>query len=113
MAKKSSSVQAKGQLDDRDIKAVTEAVRQSRRPATRRMYDSAWRRFRGWAEDEGVQALPAEPLTVAAYLARRAAAGLSMASIAMDRKAISDYHRRAGFQHPRPPRGPADLRGAR
>ena len=100
MTRDSFAVQTTVQLDDRDIQAVTEAVQQSRRPSTRRMYAGAWRRFRSWAEGEGVQALPAEPLTVAAYLARRAAAGLSMASIAMDRKAISHYHRRVGLPTP-------------
>ena len=87
-------------LDDRDLEAVTEAVQRSRRPATRRVYASAWRRFRSWVEDRGMQALPAEPLTVAAYLAHRAAARLSMATVALDRKAISHYHRRAGFPTP-------------
>ena len=88
------------QLDGRHIEAVTEAVQRSRKPATRRVYASAWRRFRSWAEGEGAEALPAEPLTVAAYLAHRAAEGLSMASVALDRKAISHYHRRAGFSTP-------------
>ena len=93
-------MQIAAQLDGRHIEAVTEAVQRSRKPATRRMYESAWRRFRSWAEGEGVEALPAEPITVAAYLAHRAAAGLSMATIAMDRKAISHYHRRAGLPTP-------------
>ena len=88
------------QLNNRHIEAVTEAVQRSRRPTTRRVYEGAWRRFRAWAEAEGLVPLPADPLTVAAYLVHRAATGLSMASIAMDRKAISHYHRRAG--HPTP-----------
>ena len=94
------AVQTTVQLDDRHVEAVTQAVQRSRRPATRRVYASAWRRFRSWAEGEGLQPLPAEPLTVAAYLAHRAAAGLSMASVAMDRKSISHYHRRDGFPTP-------------
>ena len=93
-------VQTTEQLNSRHVEAVTEAVRRSRRPATRRAYKGAWRRFRAWAEREGLVPLPADPLTVAAYLAHRAASGLSMSSIAMDRKAISHFHRRAGLHTP-------------
>ena len=95
-----TDLRATGNLGDRYIDAIAAAVRYSQRPATRRAYEGAWQRFRAWAEAEGVQSLPAEPLTVAAYLAHRAAAGLSVASLAMDRKAISHYHRAAG--HPTP-----------
>ncbi len=59
-----------------------------------------WKQFRAWAADEELESLPADPLTVAAYLVHRAAAGLSMSSLAMDRKAISYYHRTAGFPTP-------------
>ena len=100
MTKNHFALQTAAQLDGRHIEAVTEAVQRSRKPATRRMYESAWRRFRSWAEGEGAEALPAEPLTVAAYLAHRAGAGRAMATVAMDRKAISHYHRRAGFATP-------------
>lgn len=95
-----TGLRATGSLDDRYIEAILAAVRHSQRPATRRAYTGAWNRFREWAGAERVQALPAEPVTVAAYLAHRAAAGLSMASLAMDRKAISHFHRAAG--HPTP-----------
>ena len=95
-----TGLRAAGNLDDRYIDAVTAAVRQSQRPATRRAYLGAWNRFRAWAQAEGVRELPAEPLTVAAYLAYRAAAGLSVASLAMDRKAISHYHLAAGHATP-------------
>ena len=75
-------------------------MERSRRPATRRAYAGAWKRFREWAGSEGLEPLPAEPLTVAAYLAQRAAAGLSMSTLAMDRKAISHQHRMFGFPTP-------------
>ena len=94
------AVQAAEHLDDGHIAAIAAAVERSRRPATRQAYAGAWSRFREWAGAEGLQTLPAEPVTVAAYLTRRAANGLSMASLAMDRKAISHYHRRAGFPTP-------------
>jgi len=59
-----------------------------------------WKQFRAWAATEELESLPADPLTVAAYLVQRAAAGLSMSSLAMDRKAISYYHRTAGLPTP-------------
>ena len=95
-----SGLRATGNLNDRYIEAIVAAVRYSQRPATRRAYAGAWKRFQAWAEVEGERSLPAEPLTVAAYLAHRAGAGLSMASLAMDRKAISHYHRAAGHGTP-------------
>lgn len=87
-------------LGDRHIEGIAAAVRHCQRPATRRAYAGAWKRFCAWAEAEGLESLPAEPLTVAAYLVQRAGDGRSMATLAMDRKAISHRHRAAG--HPTP-----------
>ena len=87
-------------LDDRHIEAIAATVMHCQRPATRRAYAGAWRRFCAWAGAEGMESLPAEPLTVAAYLVQRAADGRSMSTLAMDRKAISHHHRAAG--HPTP-----------
>jgi len=44
-------------------------ARASRAPNTMRAYRAAWRRFAEWCEAEGRLALPADPLTVADYLA--------------------------------------------
>lgn len=85
---------------DHYVEAILTAVQGSRRPATRRAYAGAWRRFREWAKEEGLQALPADPITVAAYLVHRVMRGLSISSLEMDRKAIGYYHRAAG--HPSP-----------
>ena len=41
---------------------------------TRRVYGAQWRLFVNWCGDVGLRSLPAEPLTVARYLAARAAA---------------------------------------
>ena len=82
------------------VAAIAAAVEKSRRPATNRAYARAWQRFQAWAEAERLESLPAKPVTVAAYLTHRAAAGLSMSSLAMDRKAISHHHRLSGFPTP-------------
>ena len=100
MTTQAFTLQALPNLADRHVAAIAEAVERSRRPATRRAYAGAWTRFRDWAGREGLEPLPADPLTVAAYLTHRAAAGLSMSTLAMDRKAISHRHRMAGFPTP-------------
>lgn len=87
-------------LAPRHHKAVDAAVVESQRPATRKLYSAAWNRFLAWAQEEGLAALPAEPFTVAAYLVHRDAQGLSVATLAMDRKAIAYFHRREGFPTP-------------
>ncbi|MDJ0396209.1 integrase [Rhodococcus sp. G-MC3] len=47
---------------------IAGAVQSSRSEGTRRTYAAAWRRFEGWCQREGHIALPAHPVTVAAYL---------------------------------------------
>ena len=88
------------ELADRHLEGIAAALAQSRRPETRRAYASVWKQFRAWAEAEGLESLPAEPLTVAAYLVHRADSGLSLESLAMDRKSISYHHRTVGFPTP-------------
>ena len=87
-------------LPTRHLEAVAAAVVESQRPTTRKAYLAAWNRFEAWAQAEGVASLPAAPVTVAAYLVHRDAMGLSLASLAMDRKAISFFHRNAGLETP-------------
>ncbi|MCY3547281.1 MAG: tyrosine-type recombinase/integrase [Gemmatimonadetes bacterium] len=87
-------------IADHYVEAILAAVEGSRRPATRRAYASAWRKFRKWTRSEGLGSLPADPMTVAAYLVYRMKQGLSMSSLEMDRKAIGYYHRTAGRLNP-------------
>ncbi len=89
-----------GRIDQRYLDAIQAALADSRRESTRRLYAGAWRRFRAWAEAEGLQALPADPITVAAYMTDRAGQGLSGSSLSLDRKAISYHHRIAGLPTP-------------
>ena len=49
---------------------------------------------------EGLEPLPADPLTVAAYLAYRAGIGRSPSTLALDRKAISYHHGKLGYPSP-------------
>ena len=51
---------------------------------TRRVYGAQWRIFTDWCGDMDLRALPAEPLTVARYLAARAGDGASIATMRLN-----------------------------
>ena len=79
---------------------------------TRRTYDAQWRLFAGWCDQVGLVSLPAEPLTVARYLAARANTGASIATLRLATSAISKAHEWARLESPcRDPGVRASLRG--
>ena len=79
---------------------------------TRRVYGAQWRIFQGWCDEVGLQSLPAEPLTVARYLAARANAGASIATMRLATSAISKAHEWAKLESPcRDPGVRASLKG--
>ncbi|USC15513.1 site-specific integrase [Rhodococcus sp. 11-3] len=86
---------------------IAESVASARAAGTRRTYASAWRAFTTWCTNEGHTALPAHPVTVAAYLVACAdtvtEAGeraFAPATLAHRLAAIAHHHRQAG--HPSP-----------
>ena len=86
---------------------VAGAAARSRSESTRRNYAADWQRFTAWCQHEGHVALPAHPLTVAAYLHEAAATvteagerAYSPATLARWVAGIGYHHRRAG--HPAP-----------
>ena len=72
---------------------------------TRRVYGAQWRLFNDWCDLVGLRALPAEPLTVARYLAVRAGSGASIATLRLATSAIARVHRWAGHESPGRDRG--------
>ena len=48
---------------------------------THRVYGTQWRIFTGWCDEVGLTSLPADPLTLAHYLAARANSGASIATL--------------------------------
>ena len=72
---------------------------------TRRVYQTQWRIFNGWCGDVGLRALPAEPLTVARYLAVRAGDGAAVATLRLASSAIAKAHEWAGHDSPGRDRG--------
>ena len=79
---------------------------------TRRVYGTQWRIFTGWCDEVGLTSLPAEPLTVARYLAARAGAGASIATLRLATSAIWKAHEWAKLESPcRDPGVRASLKG--
>ena len=79
---------------------------------SRRVYQTQWRLFNEWCADVGLRSLPAEPLTVARYLAARAGSGASIATMRLATSAISKAHEWAKLESPcRDPGVRASLKG--
>ena len=94
---------------DRGVALSLEAVLSDN---TKRTYDAQWRIFTGWCDEVGLVSLPAEPLTVARYLAARAGSGASVATLRLAASAISKAHEWAKLESPcRDPGVRASLKG--
>ena len=79
---------------------------------THRVYGTQWRIFTGWCDEVGLVSLPAEPLTVARYLAARAGSGASIATMRLATSAIAKAHEWAKLESPgRDPAVRASLKG--
>ena len=79
---------------------------------TRRVYSAQWRLFVDWCDSLGLHSLPAEPLTLARYLAVRAGDGASIATIRLAASAIAKAHEWAKLESPcRDPGVRASLKG--
>ena len=63
-------------------------------------YGAQWRLFTDWCGDVGLRSLPADPLTVARYLAARANSGASIATLRLATSAIAKAHEWAGHESP-------------
>ena len=99
-----------------ELRAADQGVAQSLEAVlsdnTRRTYDAQWRSFTGWCDDVGLTPLPAQPLTVARYLAARANAGASIATLRLATSAIAKAHEWVKLESPcRDPGVRASLKG--
>ena len=94
---------------DRGVASSLESVLSDN---TRRVYGTQWRLFQGWCDEVGLSALPAEPHTVARYLAARANSGASIATMCLAASAITKAHEWAKRESPcRDPGVRASLKG--
>ena len=69
-------------------------------PSTRRAYERDWRLFATWCTERGLVAIPAEPATVAAFLAAEADRGFRAVTVGRRAAAIAAAHR--AQDHPNP-----------
>ena len=81
-------------------RGVADALESVLSDNARRVYGAQWRIFQGWCDEVGLQSLPAEPLTVARYLAVRAGDGASIATMRLVSSAIAKAHDWAGHESP-------------
>ena len=81
-------------------RGVADALESVLSDNTRRVYGTQWRIFNDWCGDVGLRALPADPLTVARYLAVRAGSGASVATLRLAASAIAKAHQLAGHESP-------------
>ena len=70
-------------------RGVADALESVLSDNTRRVYGAQWRLFNDWCDSVVLRSLPAEPLTVARYLAARAGAGASIATLRLATSAIA------------------------
>ena len=82
---------------DRGVADALEAVLSDN---TQRVYGAQWRLFTDWCGDVGLSSLPADPLTVARYLAARVGDGASIATLRLATSAITKAHEWAGHESP-------------
>ena len=82
---------------DRGVASALESVLSDN---TRRVYGTQWKLFTDWCDEVGLASLPAEPLTVARYLADRAGSGASIATLRLATSAISKAHEWAKQESP-------------
>lgn len=73
---------------------------EARASRTRAAYTSAFRVFSAWCDEHRLLTLPAEPATVAAYVAHLADTGRKAATINLHVAAIAAVHRAAGLDNP-------------
>lgn len=74
-------------------------VQAAKAPSTRQSYERDWRHFTFWCQTYSLAALPAEPETVALYLAASAQV-LKIATLAKRMAALSQVHQAAGYASP-------------
>lgn len=72
----------------------------SRADNTKRAYETDLRHFTAWCDEQGREALPATPQTVASYIGALADNGYKPATITRRLASISQAHQLAGYESP-------------
>ena len=85
---------------DQALDAARRYSRKSRADSTWRAYRSDWRQFEGWCQTVALPSLPADPDTVAMFVASQAADGLNPSTLNRRLAAIRLVHLGAGHASP-------------
>jgi len=85
---------------DRELKSAERYAQNALAPSTRRAYERDWLTFASWCAPRGLQAIPAAPATVAAFLAAEADRGFRPVTIARRPAPPAAAHR--AQDHPNP-----------
>jgi site-specific recombinase XerD len=83
-----------------ELEGVRDYLEHALAPATLRAYRAALRHFGAWCAERDLEALPAAPEALAAYLAAEAKAGRSVATLGQRLAALRWVHERAGETDP-------------
>ena len=87
-------------VPEADLAAAVGYARAEKAPATRKAYGSDFAIFQGWCEKRGLNALPATPKSVAAFLAVETSSGVRPSTIGRRVAAIRYAHKLAGHEPP-------------
>jgi site-specific recombinase XerC len=82
------------------VEAAFAFAQQKRAASTRDGYEADFRLFEAWCADNGLAAMPAEPSTVATYVAIEAQRGIRPSTLERRLAAIRHIHINAGHQSP-------------
>ena len=87
-------------LTEADAGRIATAIEAELAPSTRAMYAGAWRQWERWCRGRGLDALPAAPEALAAYLTERAEAGLTFGTLDGYCSGIAHRHHQEGLSDP-------------
>src|SRR5665213_453419 len=83
-----------------DLAAAVDLAKAEKAVSTRRAYATDFRLFKAWCNGKGVSALPAEPETVAAFLAAETGNGTKPSTLGRRVAAIRYAHKLAHLDTP-------------
>ena len=87
-------------LTEDDAGRIATAIEAELAPSTRAVYAGTWRQWERWCRGRGLDALPAAPEALAAYLTERAEAGLTFGTLDGYCCGIAHRHYQEGLPDP-------------
>jgi site-specific recombinase XerD len=83
-----------------DLERAAAYKKAARAAATHRAYNSDWIIYTDWCRTRGLEAMPAHPEQIAAFVANQAASGLKPSTIERRVAAIGHHHRTSNYPAP-------------